>query len=65
MVLLVFRIFKEEGYSIEAFLVPESLEKNGFDGNVMARQLQEEYSLVKSEVKSIKTENFQSVSGSE
>jgi tetratricopeptide (TPR) repeat protein len=63
--LLVFRIFKEEGYSIEAFLVPEYLAKNGFDGNVMARQLQDEYSLVKSEVKSIKTESFQSISGSE
>jgi tetratricopeptide (TPR) repeat protein len=65
MMLLVVRIFKEEGYSIEAFLVPESLSKNGFDGNVVARQLQDEYSLVKSEVKSIKTENFQSISGSE
>jgi tetratricopeptide (TPR) repeat protein len=65
MVLLVIRIFKEEGYSIEAFLVPESLFKNGFDGNIMARQLQDEYSLVKSEVRSIKTENFQSISNSE
>jgi tetratricopeptide (TPR) repeat protein len=65
MLLLVFRIFKEEGYSIQAFLVPESLSKNGFDGNVMARQLQDEYSLVKSEAKSIKTENFQSINDSE
>jgi tetratricopeptide (TPR) repeat protein len=65
MLLLVFRIFKEEGYSIEAFLVPESLAKDGFDGNVMARQLQDEYSLVKNEVKSIKTENFQSINGTE
>lgn len=64
-VLLVFRIFKEEGYSIEGFSVPEGLSKNGFDGNVMARQLQDEYTLVKSEVKSIKTESFQSISGSE
>jgi tetratricopeptide (TPR) repeat protein len=65
MLLLVFRIFKEEGYSIEAFLVPESLSKNGFDGNVVARQLQDEYTLVKKEIGSIKAENFQSINGSE
>jgi tetratricopeptide (TPR) repeat protein len=64
-VLLVFRIFKEEGYSIEAFLVPEYLSKNGFDGNVMARQLQDEYALVKNEIQSIKTESFQSINGGE
>jgi Flp pilus assembly protein TadD len=65
MILLLVRIFKEEGYSIEAFLVPEQLSKNGFDGNVVARLLQDEYSIVKKEAVSIKLENFQTINGSE
>jgi Tfp pilus assembly protein PilF len=58
---LVIRLFKEEGYSIDPFSVPENLVKNGFDGNVLARQLKDEYSQVKEEAKSIKSEKFQTV----
>jgi tetratricopeptide (TPR) repeat protein len=65
VVFLVIRIFREEGYSIETFLVPENLTKNGFDGNVMARQLQDEYSVIRAGATSIKSENFQTVSGNE
>jgi tetratricopeptide (TPR) repeat protein len=62
---LIIRLFKEEGYSIDPFSVPENLVKNGFDGNVLARQLKDEYSQVKEEAKSIKSENFQTVKDSE
>jgi Tfp pilus assembly protein PilF len=62
---LIIRLFKEEGYSIDPFSVPENLIKNGFDGNVLARQLKDEYSQLKEEAKSIKSEKFKTVKDDE
>lgn len=65
VVLLVWRIFKDKGYSIEAISMPEQLEKNGFNGLVVAGFLQDAYLQVKSEATSVKADSISTSGGEE
>lgn len=65
VVLLVWRIFKDDGYSIEAIAMPETLQKDGFSGVVVAGMLQDAYLQVKSEASSIKADSVSTSGGEE
>jgi tetratricopeptide (TPR) repeat protein len=61
--LLVFlwRSLSYEGYTIQSFNVPKVLEDSGFDGTVIARQLEDHYIRIKKDAVSIKQDSVQAV----
>lgn len=61
--LLVFlwRSLNYEGYTIQAFNVPKMLQDNGFDGTVIARQLEDRYLYIKRDAVSAKEDSIQAV----
>lgn len=62
---LLYRIFHYDGYTIESFNVPENLTKNGYEGTVVARLIQDEYLMIKQEAASIKTDSVKTSGGDE
>ena len=57
LILLISQIFKKQGYVIEPFSVPESFEKNGFNGAVIAGKIQDEVLAIKGIARSIKADS--------
>jgi tetratricopeptide (TPR) repeat protein len=58
LAILVWRTFRNEGCSIEPFSMPKNWEENGFNGDVMARQLLDEYQYLKAVGRSVKQDNI-------
>jgi tetratricopeptide (TPR) repeat protein len=54
LVALVWRIFKNEGFTIEPFNMPKNWQDNGYTGDVAARQLLDVYQFVKKKGYSVK-----------
>lgn len=59
LMVLLWRLFRNDGYVIEAFSVPKSLEESGFQGQVVARMIQDELLLVKAIAASVKSDSLQ------
>ncbi len=55
---LLWRIFQNEGFTIEPFSMPKTCEENGYTGEVMARQLLDAYLVVKKEGYSVKDDKI-------
>ena len=62
---MIWRIYRNEGYTIESFNVCKSLEQQGFDGVVIARQLQDEYQVIKKAAASVKVDSIKMSGGEE
>ncbi len=56
---LVYRIFQDQGYVIEAFSVPAHLEESGYKGEVVARKVQDEVLAIKKQASSVKEDSLQ------
>lgn len=55
--ILIWRLLKSDGYVIEAFSVPKTLEEAGFQGQVLARMAQDEFLKVKEIAASVKADS--------
>lgn len=58
-IVLVSRIFQDQGYVIEAFSVPQHLEESGYKGEVVARKVQDEVHALKELASSVKEDSLQ------
>lgn len=65
IVVMLWKISRYEGYTIESFLVCQPLTQKGFDGIVVARKLQDEYQAVKKIAASIKEDSVKMSGGEE
>ena len=61
---LIYKGLKNDSYTIEAFSVPDNLEKGGYNGLVVAHQIQDEVNRIKEKVSSIKEDSVQFNEGS-
>lgn len=57
----LWRSLHYEGYTIQSFNVPKVLQDNGYDGIVIARQIEDEYLRIKQDAVSIKEDSVQAV----
>ncbi|MBL7804433.1 MAG: tetratricopeptide repeat protein [Saprospiraceae bacterium] len=55
--ILIWRLLRSDGYVIEAFTVPKTLEEAGFQGQVLARMAQDEFLKVKEIAASVKADS--------
>lgn len=53
------RLFKDQGYFIQAFSVPKQLEEQGYNGQVMAIRVQEKLEELKEQAGSVKEDSLQ------
>jgi len=60
---LVYRIFNDEGYSIQEVSMPENFVKQGYSGIITARMLQDEYVKVKEIAASVKADSVRTIGG--
>ncbi len=58
-IVLVSRIFQDQGYVLESFSVPLHLEESGYKGDVVARRIQDEVLLLKELASSVKEDSLQ------
>ena len=58
-IVLVSRIFQDQGYVMDAFSVPLHLEESGYKGEVVARRIQDEVELLKELASSVKEDSLQ------
>lgn len=61
LVVFLWRMLNYEGYNIQQFNVPKELAEKGFDGTVIARQLEDRYLWIKSIAVSVKEDSIQAV----
>lgn len=52
------RLFQQQGYTLEPFSVPDSLQKSGLNGTIIARQVQDEVVKIKETAHSIKEDSL-------
>ncbi len=64
-VVMLWKIFKNEGYTIESFNVCQPLVQQGYDGVVVARHLQDEVERVKKIAASVKEDSVKMTGGEE
>ena len=58
LIVFIAGVFKEQGFIIEPFSVPESFDKNGFNGSVIASKIQDEVLELKELVTSVKADSI-------
>ncbi len=61
LVIFLWRMLHYEGYNIQQFSVPKTLDENGFNGTVVARKLEDHYLHLKSVVASVKEDSVQAI----
>ena len=58
VVLFAYRTFKDQGYIIEAFSVPQQLETSGFTGSIVAQRISDQVDRLKEEASSVKEDSI-------
>ena len=56
--LFIYQVFKNQGYTIEAFSVPEALEKDGYNGTIIARKISDEVITLNALASSVKQDSI-------
>ena len=52
------RIFQKQGYVLQAFSVPDAMEKQGWNGTIVARKVQDEVLAIKDIAQSVKIDSL-------
>lgn len=58
VVLFAYRTFKDQGYIIEAFSVPQHLDASGFTGSIVAQRISDQVNSLKEEASSVKEDSI-------
>ncbi len=65
LIVFIARIFQKQGYVIQAFSVPASLEQSGYKGAVIASKIQDEVLEIKRIAQSVKTDSTKLIGNEE